>query len=328
MPMVVVITGASAGVGRALAQRFAADGARIGLIARNAERLEAAVAEVRAAGGSAISCPADVADHAAIEAAADRVEAELGPIDIWINVAMATIFAPFREMTAEEFRRATDVTYLGFVHGTMAALKRMQPRDRGTIVQVGSALAYRSIPLQSAYCGAKHAVVGFTDSLRSELIHDGSRVQLTVVHLPAVNTPQFDWGRNRMPKRPQPLPPIYQPEFAAEAIHHAALNPRREVLLGWPTMQAIFGQKLAPGYLDRMMARKAYSGQQSDEPAKDRPDNLFSTVDGDFGAHGRFDRVARSPRLELWVARHPRSALAVLALLVAALLVLVVALLI
>ena len=327
MSRVVVITGASAGVGRAVAQRFARDGARIGLVARNAARLEAAVREIGASGGSAIACPADVADHAAVEAAAERVEAELGPIDIWINVAMATIFAPFREVTADEFRRATEVTYLGFVHGTMAALKRMQPRDRGVIVQVGSALAYRSIPLQSAYCGAKHAVVGFTDSLRSELIHEGSRVQLTAVHLPAVNTPQFDWGRNRMPKRPRPLPPIHQPEYAAEAIHHAALHPRREVLLGWPTMQAVFGQKLAPGYLDRLMARKCYPGQQSDEPATGGPDNLFSTVDGDYGAHGRFDAVARFPRLELWIAKHPGAVLAILGLLALVLLVVLILLL-
>jgi NAD(P)-dependent dehydrogenase (short-subunit alcohol dehydrogenase family) len=328
MPQVVVITGASAGVGRALAHRVAGDGARLGLIARNAGRLNAAVGEVQAAGGTAIACPADVADHAAVEQAAERVEAELGPIDIWVNVGMATIFAPFREVTADEFRRATEVTYLGFVHGTMAALKRMQPRDRGTIVQVGSALAYRSIPLQSAYCGAKHAIVGFTDSVRSELIHDGSRIQLSVVHLPAVNTPQFDWGRNKMPQRPQPLPPIYQPEFAAEAIHHAALHPRREMLLGWPTIQAIIGQKLAPGYLDRMMARKAYGGQQSDEPATGGPDNLFQTVDGEYGAHGRFDAVARAPRLELWVAKHPRAAIAILALLVLALLAILIAVLV
>jgi short-subunit dehydrogenase len=327
MPRVVVITGASAGVGRALAQRFARDGTSLGLIARNEDRLADAVAEVEAAGGKAIACPADVADHAAVERAAERVEAELGPIDIWINVAMATVFAPFREVAADEFRRATEVTYLGFVHGTMAALKRMQPRDRGVIVQVGSALAYRSIPLQSAYCGAKHAVIGFTDSLRSELIHEGSRVQLTVVHLPAVNTPQFDWGRNKMPKRPQPLPPIYQPEFAAEAIHHAALHPRREMLLGWPTMQAILGHKIAPGYLDRIMARKAYPGQQSDEPATGGPDNLFSTVDGNFGAHGRFGAMARAPRLQLWVAKNPRAALAIAGLLVLALLILVVLLL-
>jgi short chain dehydrogenase len=209
----------------------------------------------------------------------------------------------------------------------MTALRRMRPRDRGVIVQVGSALAYRSIPLQSAYCGAKHAVVGFTDSIRSELIHDGSRVRIAAVHLPAVNTPQFDWGRNRMPRRPQPLPPIHQPEFAAEAIHHAALHPRREVLLGWPTIQAIFGQKVAPGYLDRLMARKCYSGQQSDEPATGGPDNLFRTVDGDYGAHGRFDAVARYPRLQLWVAKQPLAALAILALLALALLGLLAALL-
>jgi short-subunit dehydrogenase len=326
-PGVVAITGASAGVGRAVAQRFARDGVGVGLIARNAERLAAVVAEVRAAGGTGLACPADVADHAAVETAAERIEAELGPIDIWINVAMATIFAPFREVTADESRRATEVTYLGFVHGTMAALKRMRERDRGTVVQVGSALAYRSIPLQSAYCGAKHAIVGFTDSIRSELIHEGSRVRITAVHLPAINTPQFDWGRNRMPKRPRPLPPIHQPEYAAEAIHHAALRPPREMLLGWPTVQAVLGHKVVPGYLDRLMARKCYPGQQSDEPATGGPDNLFATVDGPYGAHGRFDAVARSPRLELWVAKHPRAALALLGLLALALLVAIVAIL-
>jgi NAD(P)-dependent dehydrogenase (short-subunit alcohol dehydrogenase family) len=325
MARVVVITGASAGVGRAVARRFAAEKARLGLIARNGPRLKVAVREVQEAGGVAIACPADVADHARVEQAAARIESELGPIDVWINVAMATVFAPFSEITPEEFRRATEVTYLGVVHGTMAALWRMRARDRGVIVQVGSALGYRSIPLQAPYCGAKHAVIGFTDSIRSELIHDGSRVNLTVVHLPAVNTPQFDWGRNRMPKRPQPLPPIYQPEMAAEAIHHASLHPRREIWLGWSTMQAIIGHKLAPGLLDRILARKAYAGQQSDEPATGGPDNLFETVDADCAARGRFDTLARHSRLELFVAKHPLLAASVAALCALALLLILLA---
>lgn len=307
----VVITGASAGVGRATAQRFAADGARIALIARNTARLERAAVEIEDAGGQALVCPADVADPEAVELAAERIERELGPIDVWINAAMATIFGPFLEVTPEEFKRATEVTYLGFVHGTMSALRRMKPRDRGTIVQVGSALAYRSIPLQAAYCGAKHAIVGFTDSLRSELIHDGSQVSLVAVHLPGMNTPQFDWGRNKMPKRPQPMPPVYQPEVAAEAIHYAVRNPRRELWLGWVSVETILGQRLTPSWLDSILARKAYDGQQTDEPAPDGDDNLFSTVDGNFGAHGRFDSGARSTSSELWLIKN-RSLLGVL----------------
>ena len=286
----VVITGASAGVGRAVTRRFAeVDRARIGLIARGRERLEAAAGEVRALGGMPLVLPCDVADAQAVEQAADRVEAELGPIDIWINCAMVTILAPFVEITADEFRRVTEVTYLGYVHGTMSALKRMKPRDRGTIVQVGSALAYRSIPLQSPYCGAKHAILGFTDSIRSELIHDRSGVKISAAHLPAVNTPQFEWARNRMPRRAQPVPPIYQPEVAAEGIHFLAHNPRRELWIGRSAIMTILGQKVAPGYLDQMLASQGYSGQQTDEPAEDRPDNLFEPVPGDFAAHGRFD---------------------------------------
>jgi short-subunit dehydrogenase len=299
----VVITGASAGVGRATAIRFGADGAKLGLIARDRNRLNAAAGEVEAAGGQAVSCPTDVAEAVAVEDAAKAVEDAFGPIDVWINAAMATIFCPVADISAEEFHRATAVTYLGTVHGTMAALRRMKPRDAGVILQVGSALAYRSIPLQAPYCGAKHAVVGFTDSLRSELIHDGSRVALVVVHLPAVNTPQFDWGRNKMPRRAQPLPPIFQPEVAANGIHHAALNPRRELWVGWPTVKAILGQRLVPGLLDRILATQAYDGQMTDEPAKERPDNLFSTVAGSFGAHGRFDAQARDHSGELWLAK-------------------------
>src|SRR5687767_9952429 len=261
---VVVITGASAGVGRATAEAFAKRGARIGLIARGTERLEAARRDVEALGGTALVLPVDVADAEGIETAAAHVERELGPIDIWVNNAMASVFSPIKEMTADEFRRVTEVTYLGYVHGTLAALRRMLPRDRGTIVQVGSALAYRSIPLQAAYCAAKHAVTGFTESLRCELIHDESRVRVTEVHMPALNTPQFGWVKSRLPRKAQPVPPIYQPEVAAEAIYWAAHHNRRELLVGWSTMQAVWGNKLVPGLIDRYLARTGYEGQQHD----------------------------------------------------------------
>jgi NAD(P)-dependent dehydrogenase (short-subunit alcohol dehydrogenase family) len=304
MTKTVMITGASAGVGRAVARRFAQDGASVGLIARNRPRLDAAVDEIRKAGGRGLACPTDVADADAVESAAEAVEREFGPIDVWINGAMATIFSPLAKIEPDEFRRATEVTYLGTVYGTMAALRRMTPRDSGVILQIGSALAYRSIPLQSPYCGAKHAIVGFTDSLRSELIHDGSKVELVIVHLPAVNTPQFEWARNKMPRRPQPVPPIYQPEVAADAIHFAAIHPRRELWLGWPTVKAVLGQKAAPGMLDHMLANEAYAGQQTDELAEPRDGNLYSTVDGDYGAHGRFDDRAQDHSSELWFAKH------------------------
>src|SRR4051812_5341425 len=292
---VVVVTGASAGVGRTVVAEFARRGARVGLIARGRERLEAAKSQVEAAGGTALVLPADVAHAPEVELAAERVEKELGPIDVWVNNAMTTIFAPFSEITPEEFQRATEVTYLGQVYGTMAALKRMKARNRGAIVQVGSALAYRSIPLQAPYCGAKHAIVGFTDSLRSELIHDRSNIHLTIVHLPAMNTPQFTWGRTRLPRHPQPVPPIFQPEVAARAIVWAAGHRRREVYVGWPTVKAIYGQEVAPGYADRYLARNAYDGQQTAEPvAPNRPDNLFEPALGDYAAHGIFDDRAKS----------------------------------
>lgn len=306
-PKTVVLTGASAGVGRAVARRFAEDGAKIGLIARDATRLERAATEIRDKGGQAIVCPLDVTDAEALNDAAERVEAEFGPIDIWINVAMATIFAPITQIEPAEFKRATEVTYLGFVYGTMAALKRMKPRDSGVIVQTGSSLAYRSIPLQAAYCGAKHAMIGFTDSLRCELIHDKSKVRIGVVNLPAVNTPQFDWGRNKMGKRPQPVPPIFQPEIPAEAIHYMAHHPRREIWLTWSTWKVMLGQRVAPGLLDHMLAKAAYSGQESDEDAEERPDNLFETVEGDYGAHGRFGDKARASSSQLWLAMHPAA---------------------
>jgi short-subunit dehydrogenase len=304
MPQVVVITGATAGVGRATARAFAQRHARIGLLARGVDRLTATAAEVEAAGGQALALPTDVADADAMERAAEAVERRFGPIDIWINCAMATIFAPVHGIGADEYRRATEVTYLGFVYGTMAALRRMRPRNRGTIVQVGSALAYRSVPLQAPYCGAKHAILGFTASLRSELMHEHSNVHVTMVQMPALNTPQFDWARNKMPRRPQPVPPIFQPELAAEAIVFAAYARRREVYVGGSTVAAIIGNKLAPGLLDRYLARSGYSGQLTQEANPGGPGNLFAPVAGDYGAHGRFDRQARRRSAELWAVRH------------------------
>ncbi|MFN3326948.1 MAG: SDR family oxidoreductase [Bryobacteraceae bacterium] len=292
-PEVVVITGATAGVGRAVARAYARRGASIGLIARGPDGLDATRREVEHLGGHAVAVEADVADAEAIERAAERIEWRFGPIDIWINNAMTTVFSPFLGLSAEEFRRVTEVTYLGYVHGTMSALHRMFPRNRGCIVQVGSALAYRSIPLQSAYCGAKHAIVGFTDSIRSELIHEGSSVHITAVHLPAVNTPQFSWCRTRLPGHPQPVPPIYQPEIMAKAIVWAAAQRRREVWVGWPTIKAILGQKFIPGWLDHYLAD--YQSQQLDEPVDiDRRDNLFEPLPGDWGARGIFDDRAWS----------------------------------
>jgi len=268
----------------------------VGLIARNEERLQAAAKEVEAAGGHPLVLPCDVASSGEVEGAAAHAEAELGPPDVWVNDAMTTVFAPFHEITADEFRRATEVTYLGVVHGTMSALKRMRERDRGTIVQVGSALSYRAIPLQSAYCGAKYAIRGFTDSLRTELLHEKSRVWVSMVQLPALNTPQFEWCRNRMPNHPQPVPPIYQPEVAAEAIVWASTRRRREVYVGAPTYLTIQANKVAASILDRYLAKTGFKSQQMDEPAGHRPDDLFETVPGDFDAHGRFDEKS-----------HPRS---------------------
>jgi NAD(P)-dependent dehydrogenase (short-subunit alcohol dehydrogenase family) len=311
MSEVVVVTGASAGVGRATVRAFARRGASIGLLARATEGLQAAAEEVNAAGGRALALPTDIADAEAVERAAERIERELGPIDIWINVAMATIYAPLHQISPAEYRRATEVTYLGNVYGTIAALKRMRPRNRGTIVQVGSALAYRAIPLQSPYCGAKFAIRGFTDSLRSELLHDRSDIHLTMVQMPALNTPQFDWGLNKLSRRPQPVPPIFQPEVAAEAIVFAAYARRREVWVGGPTIKAILGNKLAPGLLDRYLADAGYSGQLSTEPADPTaPNNLYEPVPGDHGAHGRFNERALPRSTALWASMHKRSLLA------------------
>jgi NAD(P)-dependent dehydrogenase (short-subunit alcohol dehydrogenase family) len=299
---VVVVTGASAGLGRAIVRRLAeGGGADLALLARGRERLEATAREVEAAGGRALVLPTDVADADAVEAAAERAERELGPIGVWVNNAMVSVYSPIKQMRAAEFRRVTEVTYLGYVHGTLAALHRMLPRDRGVIVQVGSALAYRSIPLQSAYCAAKHAIAGFTASLRSELIHDGSQVRVVMVHMPALNTPQFDWSKNRLPDRPQPVPPIFQPEVGAEAVEYAIEHDvGRELMVAWPTVKAVYGNRVAPGYLDRYLADTAYSGEQTTEPEDpDRPDNLYEAVPGDWAAHGRFADRSRGHSVEL-----------------------------
>lgn len=300
---VVVITGASAGVGRATARAFAKQGARIGLLARGKERLEAARSEVESLGGKALVVPTDVADAEQVEQAATAVEAEFGPIDVWVNNAMATVFSPLSEITPEEFKRVTEVTYLGQVHGTLVALKRMRPRDRGSIVQVGSALAYRAIPLQAAYCGAKHAVEGFTESLRSELLHEGSRVRISIVQMPALNTPQFDWCKTRLPGRPRPVAPIFQPEVAAQAIVYAAHHRRPELYVGLSSLVTVMANKFIPKLLDRYLARSAWRGQQAKEPVDpNRPDNLWQPVTSDVGARGRFSHEAYDTSAQLWAS--------------------------
>ncbi len=304
--MIVVVTGASAGVGRATALEFARRGWDVAILARNLPRLETVAELIRREGVRALPLVADVADFAAVANAANRVEQELGPIDVWVNNAMATAFAPVAEITPQEVRRATEVTYLGQVHGMMAALSHMRPRNRGAIINVGSALAYRAIPLQSVYCAAKFAVRGFTDSLRSELIHDQCKISLVMVHLPAINTPQFDWALNKLERRTQPVPPIFQPEVPARAIAFAAEHPhRREIWVGFSTVKAIVGNALMPGLLDRYLAKAGYNGQLTDEPEPpDAPANLFATVDGEFGAHGRFDDRARGHSWEMFTSRH------------------------
>jgi NAD(P)-dependent dehydrogenase (short-subunit alcohol dehydrogenase family) len=306
---IVVITGASAGVGRAAVREFARHGAHVGLIARGQDGLEGAAREVESFGGRALVLPVDVADAGAVYAAAERVERELGPIDIWVNDAMTSVFSPIKEMTPEEFKRVTEVTYLGYVYGTLAALKFMLPRDRGTIVHVGSALAYRSIPLQAAYCASKHAVLGFYASLRTELIHDRSNVRTTMVQMPALNTPQFGWVRSRLPRKAQPVPPIYQPEVAARLIYHAAHHPeKREYYASWSVLKAIFGNKLAPGYADRYLAKHGYDAQQYDGAADPtRADNLYEPLAGDHGAHGAFDERAKSWSVEAWLEENARK---------------------
>jgi NAD(P)-dependent dehydrogenase (short-subunit alcohol dehydrogenase family) len=307
-PLVVAITGASAGVGRATARAFAALGARVALIARDTQGLAAARREMESAGGVGLEICVDVSDAESLFAAVAEIEDALGPLDIWVNNAMATVFGPFHEVSPAEFKRVTEVTYLGTVNGTAAALARMRPRGTGTIVQVSSALAYRGIPLQAAYCGAKHAVRGFTESVRCELLHDRSSVRLVLVDLPAVNTPQFDWSRSRMPRKAQPVPPIFQPEVAAEGIVWAALHGVRELRVGGPTTATIVANAIAPGILDRYLARTGYRSQLTEEPETlGKADNLFTPVDRDAGAHGRFDDRAHGRSFQLWLATHRKA---------------------
>lgn len=302
---VVVVTGGSAGVGRATVRAFAKEGARVGVIARDTEGLHAAAREADTLGGRGLALPVDVANADQVEAAAARIEEELGPIDVWVNNAMTTIFGRVNDVTPDEFRRATEVTYLGTVYGTMSALRRMLPRNAGRIIQVGSALAYRSIPLQAAYCGAKHAIAGFTDSLRTELIHDRRNIHLTMVQLPAMNTPQFTWCRSRMPRQPQPVPPIFQPEVAAERIVWASHHSRREVFVGAPTVLAIESNKVAPGIADDYLGRTGFDSQQTpDAVPTNRPDNLFEPVPGDFGAHGIFGDRAHAQAATTWLSEN------------------------
>ncbi len=309
-PQVVVITGATGGIGRATARLFAARGAKVALLARGAKGLEGAVHDVQSAGGTALAIPTDVSDYEQVENAARQVEEVFGPIDVWINDAFTSVFAPFTQISPEEYTRVTQVSYLGFVYGTRAALDRMLPRDRGTIVQVGSALAYRGIPLQTAYCGAKHAIQGFNEALRCELLHDKSGVRVTMVQMPAVNTPQFDWVLSRLPRHAQPVPPIYQPEVAARAVAYAADHPgRREYWVGASTAATLAANALAPGLLDRYLARTGFSSQQTKTPVSpDAPANLWEPADGagghDFGAHGDFDDRAHPRSPQLWASHH------------------------
>ncbi len=305
-PEVVVITGASSGVGRATAHAFAKRGARIGLLARGEQGLDAVAREVKELGGAGLPIPTDVSDADQVEKAAEAVEKQFGSIDVWVNDAMATIFAPITQIEPAEFARATEVTYLGTVYGTIAALRRMTPRNHGTIVQVGSALSYRAIPLQSAYCGGKFAVRGFTDSVRTELMHDRSKIWITMVQLPAVNTPQFSWCRTKLPDHPQPVPPIYEPEVPAEAVYWAAHHRRREITVGSSAVKAVYGNKLAPGFADWYLARTGFKSQQiTDKPvAPDRPDNLFEPVPALAATHGIFDAGTRKRSPQLWTNTH------------------------
>ena len=309
-PRVVVVTGATGGIGRATAKAFAARGDHVAVLARGEQGLSGVTQEIEAAGGRAVPLSVDVADYQAVEDAAARVERELGPIDVWVNDAFTSVFAPFTQITPEEFKRVTEVTYLGYVYGTRAALDRMLPRGRGVIVQVGSALAYRGIPLQSAYCGAKHAIQGFHDSLRCELLHGGTGVQVTMVQMPAVNTPQFDWVLSRLPRKAQPVPPIYQPELAAVSVVYAADHPaRREYWVGGTTAATLIANKFAAGLLDRYLARTGYRSQQTDQPRdRDQPANLWQPADSsrghDFGTHGRFDSRSTRRSPQLWASQH------------------------
>jgi NAD(P)-dependent dehydrogenase (short-subunit alcohol dehydrogenase family) len=311
MSEVVVITGASGGIGRATARRFAREGARVALLARGRSGLEAAAREVEQEGGSALALPVDVADPEQVEAAAASVEDAFGPIDVWVNDAMVTVYAEFLEIEPDEYRRATEVTYLGMVWGTRAALKRMVPRDRGSLVQVCSAMSYRGIPLQSPYCGAKHACKGFTESVITELLHRKSKVQVSMVQLPGVNTTQFTWGRTKLKKQTMPVPPIYQPEVAADAVHFAAHHKRRQIYVGIPTLMNIVGERVAPWLLDRYLARSGYKSQMTDHDLDPQGhDNLFEPVDEDRGAHGPFDEMAHEVSPQLKLAKHRGAVLA------------------
>ncbi len=306
-PEVVVITGASGGVGRATAQAFGKRGAHVCLVARGEAGLEGAKREIEQAGGKAIIVAGDAADPQTHERAAQQAEETFGPIDIWVNVAFTTVFSPFMEITPEEYKRVTEVTYLGYVYGTQTALRRMLPRDQGKIVEVGSTLAYRGIPLQTAYCGAKHAIQGFTEALRSELIHNKSNVQLTMVQLPAVNTPQFTWGRNKLPRKAQPVPPIYQPELVAEAVYWAAHRKKRQLYIGGSTLIVIMGNKFFAKFGDWYLAKTGYDSQMRPDPRDpEQPNNLFNPVDStqDYGAHGAFDDRSTNRSYELWAAEH------------------------
>jgi NAD(P)-dependent dehydrogenase (short-subunit alcohol dehydrogenase family) len=307
---VAVVTGASSGVGRAIVRLLAQEGAKVGLIARNVDGLEAAAREVREAGSEAFVLPLDVSDARAVDDAAERVASAWGGIDVWVNDAMVSVFSPISQMTAAEFQRVTDVNYLGYVHGTLAALRHMRPRNSGVIVQIGSALAYRSIPLQSAYCASKAAIRGFTDSLRSELFREKSGIRVTMLQLPAVNTPQFEVVRNRLPEHPQPVPPIFQPEVIARAAIRAILRPRREMWIGWSATKAILGQRLIPGLLDRYLAKAGWDTQETADmppghPLKHSRDNVDETIPGDRGAHGPFDSKARTSSSKLRLRTHP-----------------------
>jgi NAD(P)-dependent dehydrogenase (short-subunit alcohol dehydrogenase family) len=305
---VVVVTGAAAGIGRAIARRFGKEGARVALLSRNRAGLEGAARDVESEGGEALVLTVDVADHEAVDAAATQVEERLGPIDVWVNNAMATIFSFFDEIEPDEFVRSTEVTYLGTVWGTRAALRRMQPRDSGSIVQVGSAMAYRGIPLQAPYCGAKHATKGFVESLRTELRHKGSNVHVGMVQLPGLNTPQFDHGRSKMPRHPMPVPPIYQPEVAAEAVHFCATARRRELYVGGSAVYTIWGNKLSPITAEVYLAKTAVKGQMTNQDVSlPRPGNLFEPPDHDEGAHGDFDDRAHPRSLQLWLTKHRRA---------------------
>lgn len=309
---VVVVTGASAGLGRSISRAFARAGADVALLARGPDGLRAVRHEVEALGRRALDLVVDVGDADAVEAAASAVEAELGDIDVWVNNAMVSVFAPFQHISPEDFARVTQVTYLGYVYGTMAALRRMKGRDRGVIVQVGSALAYRAIPLQSAYCGAKHAIEGFTESLRCELMHEKSNVRVTGVQMPALDTPQFDWVKTNFDRHPQPVPPVFDPEAAARAVVHAASKPRREYWFAWSTARAILLNRMVPGLLDRYLARYGVDAQKADRPIDpDRPDNLYKPVPGDHGAHGHGATETRSRSLQWWavVRRGPLAAI-------------------